>query len=307
MFLNELSLTRLADDVQTAHNRVRNYVLTMRAATANGVQRILHVPEDFYAIEIAEGYYWQSWLGDNRVERELRQFVLSLATKVPFLQDDPIAEDQWAGIDCFWNTQRALGLKAAYTTDGLAVSMLSSNDWDSDSIECEIHEIFEDEVISRYDAIHHASSDRHIDAQKGWIQKRIQSAVSDGMELWDRSNELFSALTCCPGVEDQMRRLPAQSLPSITRGLVRLNAYCLEWEAGPFDPRRVGCEVSPDSASTLEQYATERTFPCPDGEYHVFSWHAKVGQWRIYFDHTVGPGRFLIGYVGGHLRTVRYN
>ena len=307
MFVNELSLTPLANDVATAQSRVRGYVLTMRAATAKGVQRMLHLPEDFYANPIAEGYYWQSWMGDKRVERELRQFFGSLATKIPFLQDDPAAGDASTEIDCIWNEHRGLGFKAAYVTDGLAVSMLSADAWDSDSINCEIQEITENDITSRNEPIHHASSESHIDAQTNWIQQRIQSAVANGTELWNRAQGFFPSLACCPAVEGQMKGLPAQSLASITRGLFRLNSFCLDWQAGPFDPRRIDCEVSPDSQMTLEQYGPERTFLCPDGSHRTFSWHAKVGQWRIYFDYTAGPGRLLIGYVGSHLRTVRYN
>lgn len=307
MFVNELSLSQLADDIEEAHKRVRNYVLTMRAATASGVQRTLHLPQEFYAIPIAVGYYWQSWLHDKRVQRELQQYFLSLATKVPFLQDDPVVEVHWSEIDCVWKARRALGLKAAYIADGLAVSMLSSAEWDSDLLECEIQEVDGNDIRSTYESIHHASTIRHVDIQRTWIQHRIQSTVGDGMELWERISEFFPSLICCAAVEDQMAELPARSLPSITRGLIRLNAFCLEWQQGPFDPRRIDCAVSPDSAATLEQYGSERTFPRPDGTNHTFSWHAKVGRWRIYFDYSAGPGHLIIGYVGMHLRTVKYN
>src|SRR5205814_2318558 len=117
-----------------------DWILTLRAATARGVQRTIHLPVTFHASPIAEGYYWQSWLNDRRVGRELRQFFLALATKLPFLEDDIEAQASWAAIDCLLDNQQTSGLKAAYVTDGIAVSLLSSAQWDTASVQCEIQE-----------------------------------------------------------------------------------------------------------------------------------------------------------------------
>jgi hypothetical protein len=54
-------------------------------------------------------------------------------------------------------------------------------------------------------------------------------------------------------------------------------------------------------------YGAERTFTSLDGTRRVFDWHVKVGHWRIHFDPDVGPGKLLIGYVGKHLRTKKFN
>lgn len=306
MFINELSLSPAAPDVTTGQNRVRQFVLTMREATACGARRTLRVPEDFFANPIGPNYYWQNWARDNRVERELRQFFLSLATKEPFLGDQPDVEAVWNEIDCFWQNQAALGLKAAYVSDGLALSMSSRQEWDNFLIECDIHEVVEEEVECRMEVVHHASSTRHIDPQMAWIEQRIQGAVNDGRELWHFRCDFFPALDWCSGVQDLMASLPTLALPSIVRGLFSLNAFCASWQNGAFDPQGIRCVVSPDSESTLQRYYEERTFLCPDGQHRVFSWHAKVGSWRIYFDPAPGPGRLFVGYLGKHLRTARF-
>lgn len=81
MFVNELSLSPAAVDVATGQDRARQFCKTMMAATARGVRRILRLPEDFFAKPIAPGYDWYVWSCDNRVEREVRQYFRSLATK----------------------------------------------------------------------------------------------------------------------------------------------------------------------------------------------------------------------------------
>jgi len=308
MFLNELSMATLADDVQIAQRRIADWILTLRAATAGGVQRTIHLPATFHASPIAEGYYWQSWLNDGRVERELKQFFLALATKLPFLEDDIEAQASWAAIDCLLDNQQTSGLKGAYVTDGIAVSFLSGEQWNTASVECEIQEIVDEDIVSRSEILHHASRPVHIEEQAEWIAQRLQSTVATGTELWQRVPELFPSLVFCPGVEQQMEGLETYSLPSIMRALIHLNSYCLQWQEGAFQPDGIQCVVSPESQPTLQQYGDERTFRCPNGIERTFSWHAKVGRrWRIYFDPSSGPGSMLIGYVGAHLRTVKFN
>jgi hypothetical protein len=307
MFVNELSLSPSAIDIATGQNRVRQFVLTMREATARGVKRTLRVPEDFFAKPVCPGYYWKNWVQDNDVERELRQFFRSLATKKPFLEDQRDVEVVWREIDCFWDNQSALGLKAAYVSDGLALSMNSCREWDTHLIQCEIHELVEDGVECRTELIHHASSPRHIDEQTSWIEQRIRTVVKDGQTLWRFRSDFFPALDWCSAVQNSIADLTPLALPSIIRGLFSLNAYCAIWQNGSFDPRSLSCIVSPDSEATLKKYHEERTFLCPDGQHRLFSWHLKVGSWRIYFHPFPGPGRLLVGYVGKHLRTVKFH
>jgi hypothetical protein len=306
MFFNELSLAPLAADIPSAQERARMFVMTIREASALGVKRILRLPENFFAQPIAPSYFWQQWLGDNRVDYEARRYFRSIMTKAPFLNDVPGMKSHWAEIDCYWKTRSALGFKAAYVADGLSLSLYSSPEWDSSSIICDIHEIIEDDLSCRSEAIHHASLAQHLGSQSDWIQSRIQTTVTDGKNLWKNIRDFFPCLEFCQVVEHQMAILPQESLASIVRGLFNLNKYCLYWESGPFNPDTIECVVSPESESTLNLFADERTMLCPDGLKRVFSWHAKLGRWRIYFDMAANPGRLLIGYVGKHLRTAMF-
>jgi hypothetical protein len=306
MFANELSLERCAPSLPAARRGAEQFVMTIREAALRGVQRALHAPADFFAIPLAEAYYWQNWFRDNGVDIELRRYFRSGSTKIPFLEDDPEASTAWAGIDCLWKERYALGLKAAYVADGLAISMASGEEWDSESIVVEIQEVVNDDVSCREEDVHHASKPRHVHSQVDWIEQRLKASVTCGRELWAGAVGFFPSLIFCRDVEGQMDRLAAEALPCIVRGLFRLNDYCVSWDCGAFDPRGVRCSVSPESAQTLQAFGAERTFLCPDDQRRVFSWHAKIGRWRIYFDPVGGSGNCVIGYVGVHLRTVQF-
>jgi hypothetical protein len=178
--------------------------------------------------------------------------------------------------------------------------------WDNPHIECEVWEITDTCIQGRNESVHHASAPVHVASNADWIRDRIVHSVDDGRQLWNHSREFFPSLEYCSTVEAQMIDLPSASLACIMRGLFQLNSFCLVWKTGAFDPKLVGCSVSPESAQTLEMYGPERTFLCPDGLTRTFNWHTKLGRWRIYFDPVHGPGRLIVGYVGGHLRAASF-
>lgn len=304
MFLNELSFATPTHDEPTARKWADDLVRTMAGATRLGVGRALHLPANFYTLPLAIGYCWLQWLDDGRVDRESRQYFRSLATKMPFLCGDPEDQEAWGDMDCFYNGQTALGLKAAYVADGLAVSLQSAPCWDADMVLCEVQQVTDELVDVRKERFRHAARPSHLDLHRAWVQQRLQSMVADGHELWRRASEFFPLLTFCKTVKGGMEALPAEALPSVVRGLCILNGYCAGWQSGAFCPKALGCDVSPESDSTLNKYGAERTFMCPDSQRRTFSWHAKPGRWRIYFDPDAGPGRLLVGYVGKHLRIV---
>lgn len=284
MFFNELSLTPMAPDIADGRKRVMEFILTMKAAASRGIQGVLRLPNSFYSQSIAPNYSWHNCLNDAEIELEARRYLKSLATKASFINDVPYLHELLPAMDCFWNGQSSLGLKAAHIADGLALSFRSSNKWDVHSVECNIHELEEDgEILPRHVIVRHASSSTHLDAHAKWIQLRNQQEVGDGKDLWQLREIFFPSLVWCAAAEHQMKEIPANSLTSIIRGLTQLNAYCVTWQSGAFNPESIGCDISPESESTLQMYGAERTFLCPNGQMRTFNWKAKVGRSRIYF------------------------
>ncbi len=304
MYANELSFIPPAKDVAIAQSQVEQFIMTIKAAKSRGAE--LRLPEDFFAMPLAGAYYWKDWFSDKRIDIEKRRYFETVSTKYPFFKDDPKSESAWGSVDCFWEGKSAQGLKAAYIADGLAISMASSREWDSHFISVEIQEIVENDVSCRKEDVHHASSAKHVDTQVDWIQQRIKSSINTGDKLWKHVKDFFPCLNFCKHIQKQMDGMPTESMPSLIRGLFRLNDYCVSWKHGAFNHADIGCAVSPESAPTMKKFEAERTFLCPDGKKRVFRWHAKVGQWRIYFEPASEPGHLLIGYVGKHLRTVKY-
>jgi hypothetical protein len=156
----------------------------------------------------------------------------------------------------------------------------------------------------------HASRSNHVQEHSDWINNRIRSRVVSGLELWNRKDELFPSLIFCEAVSDQLQSLGAENpiLQLVKNRLSELEDYCKGWTDEAFEPNNLR-NVSPESQVTLQnpKYSKERTFLCPDGKRRVFSWHVKLSfGWRIYFFPNEQK-KMIVGYVGCHLRTVKYS
>ena len=148
------------------------------------------------------------------------------------------------------------------------------------------------------------------------LSRAVLENVSSWDELWEKRTELFSDLSFCDCVRDQLNRLDfgISNFKVIRRHLTKMNEYCrrMRMKNEDFIPdyTTMGIESSRESRETLKHYGYQRKFPCPDGSTRLFDWHSKQrGQnLRVHFyppDHSTG--NFIIGYVGPHLDTIKYH
>ncbi len=203
----------------------------------------------------------------------------------------------------------AQGLGFAYLIDALAVSLLSEPRWNCSRLELEVRQLDENEdLIDERVEIVHASRSSHVQEHTNCINKRIRSKVRDGLELWNRKDELLPSLEFCESVAKQLQSIRTGNLElqPVVKALFELEAYCKNRKTGAFSLEGYLIEASRESQPTLNKYAKQRTFRCLDGKERLFDWHVKLRlcNWRIHFFPDVGPGKIIIGYVGRHLPTV---
>lgn len=309
MVLNELSLQTTAPDITTARKWMSELIQTLRQATSSGVKKILRTSNEINSLEIAPKYPISKWRNDDSTSREEKQFFRTLTTKAPFWTDaSPDIQDQFELSDVFCQEKSAKGLGFVLVIDGLAVSFQSHSKWNCSCLELQVSKLDEDgEIVDVVEEVKHASHINHIQDHVDWINNRLRVTVINGQDLWDRRSELFPSLQFCDDLQDQLQNLSSQHpmLQNVAKRLSRLEEYCKCWMTGRFSPDDVG-NCSPESQATLQQYPTERTFRCPDGEKRLFIWHIKLANgWRIYIL-PIEPQKIVIGYIGPHLRTVKY-
>ncbi len=311
MVLNELSLGSPAADIQTARQRMSDFIITVRTATAQGVNRVIRTQSNFQDTILAPNYPLQRWRNDNDVDRDTRRFLNTLITKAPFLKDIANLDfENQVGLSEFKHQgELANGLGHALVLNALAVSIRSEEKWDRSHLELEVKRLDENgNIIDEQVEIIHASHSNHVREHTGWIKKRTQTGVNDGSDLWSRKDELLPSLEFCEAVAKQMQGIRAGNieLQPVVKALFELENYCKDWKTGSFSLADYPIEASRESQPTLNKYRKQRTFRCLDGRERLFDWHVKLRlcNWRIHFFPDVGPGKIIIGYVGLHLPTI---
>jgi len=314
MVFNELSARTLAPDISTARQWMSELIRTMVAAKGCGLKGI-RIQADFHTMILAESYPLSRWRNDPEVNKDERTFLKTLATKNPLSVDisDVSIKIKVEAPDCELSLQgsQAEGFKVAYYLETLAISFNSESLWNSSRIKLELIHIDENgELIEESVEVLHASQKNHVHEHANGIQKRLQPDRLNGMELWNRRDELFSSLQFCNAGNKQLRRLLTgeKKLELVLEVLSVLDKCAKNWQAGSFSLEGYPFEESGESEPTLNQYWRERTFLCPDGEERLFERHVKLKEcnWRIHFFPEVKTTKVIIGYVGIHLPTDKY-
>ncbi|MBW4666801.1 MAG: hypothetical protein KME60_05005 [Cyanomargarita calcarea GSE-NOS-MK-12-04C] len=306
LILNELSLRNPAPNEQIAGQLMSEFIKTVKAVKSQGVKVNLRTKENFHTTTLAPNYPLRKWFNDaDQVER---QFIKNLATKTPFSTDIANLEikdiENSSGLSEFiCQRELAIGLGVAHLLNTIAISLVSEDCWDCNNLYVEFRRIDEDgEVIDEIVNIIHISRSTHVQKQTNWIQNRIRTGVLDGVDLWNRREELFSNLIFCESVGKQIESLNKGEpiLEQVKKRLFELEEYCQNWVSGSFNPENFPCKVSPESDSRLKQLKDKLTFKCPDEENRTFSWHIRMtpGAWRLHFFAELEPGKIIIGYVG---------
>ena len=309
MVFNELSARTLAPDISTARQWMSELISTMLAAQRRGLKG-LRTQTDFHDMVLAENYPLRRWRNDNEVTREERTFLRTLATKAPLSVDIPDREIKIKvenpGCELSLQGIQAEGFKVSYYLDTLAISLNSESLWNSRCIKLELIQIDENgELIEESVEVIHASHKNHVLEHANWIQKRQQTGVVDGLELWNRRAELFSSLEFCPRVSQQIESVVDPTmLRQVVRKLFELDELSKNWTDGALDLDNLPSKVSPESDSRLKEFREQLNIQCLDGKKRIFSLHVRMtpGAWRLHFCTELGPGKIIIGYIGPKIK-----
>lgn len=307
VFWNELAEQPIAADRHEARQRMNGLVDAMgalrRVLPASLPPRLRsHAPLD--GVELAEGYTVASW----RIEADQarRLLFLQFATSSPLLRrtEDPAeALDRHGCADCWHEGALAEGLRAAWATGEVAVSLDTHEHWRRPHINIEV-EILDDKgaLVRRRDVVRHLSAAPHVEAHRPWLKERQRLTARDGRDLWDRRAELFPHLDFCHEVQRQLGALDAGSLElaNVVRRLIDLDEAFGQWDGTPIHPNFVPSKCTPETPQTLAEEAAEHTATRPDGRSQLFRWHLRFtpGAGRIFFDGDPASRRGLLGYVG---------
>jgi len=305
MVFNELSI-KTSEDIYIARQWMEIFIKTIIRAHKKGVGisqdvgRTIYTNIDFNGILLASKYPLSRWRNDNGVEKEIRSYMRSITTNRPIL--DELSESEFS-----YEGQIAIGLGVANLLGAIAISFQSDDCWNQIFINLTKYLVSDDDIDEKTIQINHASQPSHIEDHSEWIVERQQQDVKDGIDLWNRRDELFPSLVFCESLVEQIQNLDSVMLHPVARKLFDFKTYCVNWASGDFDGTQLPMKITTESEATLNKYGDQRTFLCPDGERRIFHLHARITpkEWRIYFIPLPQIRKIIIGYIGPHLDTVK--
>lgn len=130
--------------------------------------------------------------------------------------------------------------------------------------------------------------------------------------FWERRDALFSNITLCSSIENEVKKIGGTYLSQILVKLKELDKYVIQyWKADNFNyndaNEKTPLNISPESKKTMSQdkYKNQRIFSMPDGRRECFELHIKTGKLRFHF--LAENGKIYVGYIGKHLDTDKFN
>jgi hypothetical protein len=307
LILNELSMGEsISVDKHYARQLMSELINMIREFKKQQVKATLRTKDDFYTIIVARNYPIGQWF--NEADREESRFIKTLATKSPFSNDidnlDIKELETGSGSSEFrYQGKLAVGFGVAYLLDSIAISLRSSDYWDTPyvNIDFKYFEASSHDLVETQEIIKHVSQSNHVKEHLVWINRQIQSEITNGEVLWVQKEELFPSLVFCECVGKQLLDIKESNplLKQIIKRLFELEEQTQKWTNGNFDINLLPSKVTPESDTRLKKFQQELTFQCPDGTYRLFDLHLRMtpGANRLYF-FPIEPQKLIIGYIG---------
>jgi hypothetical protein len=307
---NELSAEPPALNVAVAFERMSRLIELLRTAPDHGLDPGLRIPQTFHACALSPDYRIWDWVNDSRVPMEQRLFLLTLATRSPYLDQAPeVVQERALLVDLRVGGIEADGLRTAYLLQTPLFSFFQTP-WDCPLIDCMCSELVDDSLGAPHAVqLPNVAVVSHFATHADWIRARRQRTISSGHDLWKRRDWLFPHLEFCPPVQTQLLPLrPSEPrFQQVIDKLFDLETYFTAWGNGRFD-RFAFPKCNPVSPETLSRYPEDYRFSNGRGQQVVGNWHLYLtpGKGRLYFDADSASRRGVICHIGDKLPDVTY-
>ena len=267
-----------------------------------------------WGAELATGYTVRHWF--TSADRDRKMLLLQIAKKTDFPDEAGEALNARFYLSkfilegvTFQDQTDARGLGAAYLLDGIAVSLPSEEQWRVTSVRLD-HMWLDEAGAERrrgVEVLNLIGRGQAEHVSQTFLNRTQLGLLSEPAALAARKEECFPHLSFGLDVDDHIAKLPAGMLAAVVKKLMLLDASARAWRRNPEStlPTLPGCR--PESEPTMQQYGNHRIFRDGHGTNRTYELHCAAAAHRIHLRVVHELRGLEIGYIGGHLPTVKYD
>ncbi|MGL6066266.1 MAG: hypothetical protein ACRC0R_04240 [Cetobacterium sp.] len=301
--LNEISLPLPKDECKISEV-LKKFSQISKELKENNIN-IIRSARNLNEIELADGEYLSEFLGKIE-DKDLKRLAISIFSnriiemKSPLYTEEEADENDVGLIEYKYKDKNVFGFGAGDIFDTIVISFLTDDEWNNSEIKVKKESMENDgEVVSEDLQIKHSSTLENLLIHKDFFEILINdkyNILKD--EFWNKKDKLFKKIKFCDEVEDQIKVLSKEVYESFVNKLKLMEIGIKDIEEWNF---------SPESKVTMERYGLERTFYHSDFsdriafENHIKSFPDSNRMYFLKMNEIV-----YIGYIGKHLKTVKY-
>ena len=307
LVFNELSASDLASTTYGGREMATNMVQAIADLVGDRATKLIAIESfDLHMMRLAEGYTIYHWLTDKAVDRDQRELLWKISTKVAFEQDvSEAVRDRFFLSQFLYNNREAAGLGLSYLIGTAAVSLPSDERWMRIHIGLRHLWIDDDEIEHRreVEALNIADGSQ-ANAVSDELLKRAQDELAkNSTRFADRKQECFPHLEFGVDVDDQLSVLSGDVIEQVIGKLIVLDGAVRDWRRNASESPRLP-KIHSESEPTMARYGDRRIFRDRHGDAKEYRTHAMVGfSYRIHFVVDQRNRVLEIGYIGKHLPT----
>lgn len=313
--LNELSVQsthcQIAD--RTPKVIISDFVALLHTLLALKKNCSIVASKDIYSFKITSDYGSKNWFDDPHVKHEHKQFLRSVHNRCTLISTENYADSQF-DVKIDGSDIPGIGCLVAYKTDLNVIGARTHQVWEDRTI-YGIYETLDDNgnILTKHVGIGNISSEEHINQFEQQELLASLEHIYSGQDLWENKEKLFPNLQFCKEVKKQLYNDPEKvHIDQVAKRLKHLNDYFSTYD-GIYDPKKLGMDARTESQTVklTPELRDMRLFTKPDGtQAHFFDhigFSGKYNSGRIYFLNDSETKTGIIGYIGKHLKTDRFN
>ena len=312
MIINDLSAKFPVDTISEGRQIMDSFLNTYSKVKKIIINDSVLMDQNYCSFELAKNYRIEQWRNDPVVDMEAKRRFRVLLNKSVIYDPSEVELESEFDLEIQGKKYISKGCLLAYETEGVTISFLSDDYWETPEISGYYVTFNEkDELKEEHVQVPNVSCQKNVEPfEEKYKEKRKEwrAEIRSAQDVLKCKETRFPNLIFCENaINGCYKNVGVAEAGQVYKRLLELQVAA-EKMGNQFDKRLLP-KASPETPLTLEQYETEHTFLLPEGNAQLFSWHTRfTGGYagRIFFYPDTTQKKMYIGHIGHKLPTKKY-